>query len=71
MLGLRQSGIPTLRYSDLQLHAAWVEQAIEFGAKWVDRQAGQASESGGVSIEALDALVDRWAFDKKDVLASG
>lgn len=71
VLGLRQSGIPTLRYSDLQLHAAWVEQAIEFGAKWVDRQAGQASESGGVSIEALDALVDRWAFDKKDVLASG
>jgi ATP-dependent DNA helicase RecG len=71
VLGLRQSGIPTLRYSDLQLHAAWVEQSIEFGAKWVDRQAGQASESGGVSIEALDALVDRWAFDKKDVLASG
>lgn len=71
VLGLRQSGIPTLRYSDLQLHAAWVEQAIEFGAKWVDRQAGQASESEGVSIEALDALVDRWAFDKKDVLASG
>jgi len=71
VLGLRQSGIPTLRYSDLQLHAAWVEQAIEFGAKWVDRQAGQASESRGVSIEALDALVDRWAFDKKDVLASG
>ncbi len=71
VLGLRQSGIPTLRYSDLQLHAAWVEQAIEFGAKWVDRQAGQASDSEGVSIEALDALVDRWAFDKKDVLASG
>ena len=71
VLGLRQSGIPTLRYSDLQLHAAWVEQAIEFGAKWVDRQAGQASKSEGVSIEALDALVDRWAFDKKDVLASG
>ena len=71
VLGLRQSGIPTLRYSDLQLHAAWVEQAIEFGAKWVDRQAGQASGSEGVSIEALDALVDRWAFDKKDVLASG
>ncbi len=71
VLGLRQSGIPTLRYSDLQLHAAWVEQAIEFGAKWVDRQAGQASESEGASIEALDALVDRWAFDKKDVLASG
>ena len=71
VLGLRQSGIPTLCYSDLQLHAAWVEQAIEFGAKWVDRQAGQASDSEGVSIEALDALVDRWAFDKKDVLASG
>jgi ATP-dependent DNA helicase RecG len=72
VLGLRQSGIPTLRYSDLQLHAAWVEQAIEFGAKWADRSAASAEPaSAEVSTQAVDALVDRWAYDKKDLLASG
>jgi ATP-dependent DNA helicase RecG len=72
VLGLRQSGLPTLRYSDLQLHAAWVERAIQFGAKWADRPAASAKpESAEVSTHAVDALVDRWAYDKKDLLASG
>ena len=72
VLGLRQSGLPTLRYSDLQLHAVWVERAIQFGAKWADRSAASAEPaSAEVSTQAVDALVDRWAYDKKDLLASG
>ena len=72
VLGLRQSGLPTLRYSDLQLHAVWVERAIQFGAKWADRPVAAAQqESAEVSAQAVDALVDRWAYDKKDLLASG
>jgi len=72
VLGLRQSGLPTLRYSDLQLHAVWVERAIQFGAKWADRSAASAQPaSAEVSTQAVDALVDRWAYDKKDLLASG
>ncbi|MFN4998602.1 MAG: ATP-dependent DNA helicase RecG [Betaproteobacteria bacterium] len=72
VLGLRQSGLPTLRYSDLQLHAVWVERAIQFGAKWADRPAASAQPaSAEVSTQAVDALVDRWAYDKKDLLASG
>lgn len=72
VLGLRQSGLPTLRYSDLQLHAVWVERAIQFGAKWADRPAAPATPaSAEVPTQAVDALVDRWAYDKKDLLASG
>ena len=72
VLGLRQSGLPTLRYSDLQLHAVWVERAIQFGAKWADRPAASAQPaSAEVSTQAVDGLVDRWAYDKKDLLASG
>jgi ATP-dependent DNA helicase RecG len=72
VLGLRQSGLPTLRYSDLQAHAVWVERAIQFGAKWADRPAASAQPaSAEVSTQAVDALVDRWAYDKKDLLASG
>ena len=72
VLGLRQSGLPTLRYSDLQLHAVWVERAIQFGAKWADRPVAAAQqESAEVSAQAVDALVDRWAYDKRDLLASG
>ena len=72
VLGLRQSGLPTLRYSDLQLHAVWVERAIQFGAKWADWPAASAQPaSAEVSAQAVDALVDRWAYDKKDLLASG
>jgi ATP-dependent DNA helicase RecG len=72
VLGLRQSGLPTLRYSDLQLHAVWVERAIQFGAKWADRPVAAAQqESAEVSAQAVDALVDRCAYDKRDLLASG
>ncbi len=72
VLGLRQSGLPTLRYSDLQLHAVWVERAIQFGAKWADRPAASAMPaSEEIPTQAVDALVDRWAYDKKDLLASG
>jgi len=72
VLGLRQSGLPTLRYSDLQLHAVWVERAIQFGAKWADRPAASATPaSEEIPTQAVDALVDRWAYDKKDLLASG
>jgi hypothetical protein len=55
----------------LQLHAVWVERAIQFGAKWADRAASAQPASAEVSAQAVDALVDRWAYDKKDLLASG
>jgi ATP-dependent DNA helicase RecG len=71
-LGLRQSGIPTLKYSDLERDAAWVELAVSFGAKLseAERSATQL-KAIGITRPALDALVDRWAHDKEILLASG
>jgi ATP-dependent DNA helicase RecG len=72
VLGLRQSGIPALRYCDLQLHAVWVERAIGFGAKLSDVLAHpEQARLHGISPQAVDDLIDRWAYDKKGLLASG
>jgi ATP-dependent DNA helicase RecG len=72
VLGLRQSGIPALRYCDLQLHAVWVERAIGFGAKLSDvLEHPEQARLHGISPQAVDDLIDRWAYDKKGLLASG
>lgn len=72
VLGLRQSGIPALRYSDLQVHADWIERAIQFGAELadLDRDPRQATRLG-VAPGAVQALIDRWAYEKEALLASG
>ena len=71
-LGLRQSGIPTLRYCDLERDAVWVERAVAFGAKCAAAGASPSQLAAlGVTVEALERLVDRWAAGKENVLASG
>jgi ATP-dependent DNA helicase RecG len=71
-LGLRQSGIPTLRYSDLERDALWVELAVSFGAKLAasERSVSQL-QALGIAPADLDLLIDRWAFGKEILLASG
>lgn len=71
-LGLRQSGIPTLKYSDLERDAQWVELAVSFGAQLsaAERSATQL-KAMGIARVGLDALVDRWAHEKAILLSSG
>jgi ATP-dependent DNA helicase RecG len=70
-LGLRQSGIPSLRYSDFQKDSLWVELAVRFGAKLIAAEERGDLKTLGVEVADLDALVDRWAFGKEILLASG
>jgi ATP-dependent DNA helicase RecG len=70
-LGLRQSGIPSLRYSDFQKDSLWVELAVRFGAKLIAAEERGDLKTLGVEVKDLDALVDRWAFGKEILLASG
>jgi ATP-dependent DNA helicase RecG len=71
-LGLRQSGIPALKYSDLQKDAVWVERAIGFGAKLAQAlHSPEQLAQLGVEPIAADALLDRWAHGKESLLASG
>jgi ATP-dependent DNA helicase RecG len=71
-LGLRQSGIPTLKYSDLERDAQWVELAVSFGAKLSEAERSTTQlRAIGITGASLDALVDRWAHDKEILLASG
>lgn len=70
-LGLRQSGIPSLRYSDFQKDSLWVELAVRFGAKLISAEEHGELQTLGVGQGDLDALVDRWAFGKEILLASG
>jgi ATP-dependent DNA helicase RecG len=70
-LGLRQSGIPSLRYSDFQKDSLWVELAVRFGAKLIAAEERGDLKTLGVDVADLDALVDRWAFGKEILLASG
>ncbi len=70
-LGLRQSGIPSLRYSDFQKDSLWVELAVRFGAKLISAEEHGELQTLGVGQDDLDALVDRWAFGKEILLASG
>lgn len=71
-LGLRQSGVPSLRYSDIAFHAALIEQAVAFGAKLAQAESSPEQLAAiGVRVQDLDALVDRWAYGKEALLASG
>jgi ATP-dependent DNA helicase RecG len=71
-LGVRQSGVPSLRYSDLHAHVLLVEQAVAFGAKlaMLDEPSAIGAPKG-ITPAALDAVIDRWAFGKETLLASG
>jgi len=71
-LGLKQSGLPTLRYSDFQRDAVWVDLAISFGAELADAApVPEKLAALGVTPAGLEALVDRWAFGKESFLAGG
>jgi ATP-dependent DNA helicase RecG len=71
-LGVRQSGVPALRYSDFERDALLVEQAVAFGAKLAQaEQPAMADGASGIPRQALDALIDRWAPGKETLLASG
>lgn len=71
-LGVRQSGVPSLRYSDLEKDVLLVEKAVSFAAKLI---AAESAPLGAAAARAdagpLDALIDRWAFGKESLLASG
>lgn len=71
-LGVRQSGVPSLRYSDLEKDVVLVEKAVAFAAKLIAAESAQTGQAAvGVNAGPLDALVDRWAFGKELLLASG
>ncbi len=71
-LGLRQSGVPALQYSDLQKDALWVEKAVAFGAKLAQGLgAPDDLQALGVKPEDIDQLMERWAYGKETLLASG
>lgn len=71
-LGVRQSGVPSLRYSDLEKDVLLVEKAVAFAAKLMAAEGSRKGPvAGGAPAGALDALVDRWAFGKESLLASG
>jgi ATP-dependent DNA helicase RecG len=71
LLGLRQSGVPALRYCDFQRDALWVDRAVGFGAKWCAARSAQEVDEHGVTPADLDRLVQRWAFDRETLMASG
>ena len=71
-LGLRQSGVPTLRYCDLERDALWIERAVAFGAQCAAaEQSGPQLATLGVTTSALEALVARWAAGRETLLSSG
>ncbi len=71
-LGLRQSGVPTLRYCDLERDALWIERAVAFGAQCAAaEQSGPQLATLGVTTSALEALVARWAAGRETLLPSG
>lgn len=71
-LGMRQSGVPSLRYSDLERDALWVGRAVAFGAQLADADGeGAMTSVPGVSRAALDALISRWTPGREVLLASG
>jgi ATP-dependent DNA helicase RecG len=70
-LGLRQSGVPSLRYCDFQRDAVWVDRAVGFGAKWCGAHGAGNVDERGIKPADLDSLVQRWAFDRETLMASG
>jgi ATP-dependent DNA helicase RecG len=70
-LGLRQSGVPSLRYCDFQRDAVWVDRAVGFGAKWCGAHGAGNVDERGIKPADLDSLIQRWAFDRETLMASG
>jgi len=71
ILGMRQSGDPELRFTDLVRDQALVNAAVTFGQQIaMSYDDSRALQAVGVSKEAIDSLLSRWARRADDVLTS-
>ncbi|NBT35406.1 MAG: ATP-dependent DNA helicase RecG, partial [Betaproteobacteria bacterium] len=72
LLGMRQSGEPSLRFSDLSRDRVWVDYAVRFGAELCEALDSE-ERLGALAIEAEDlrSLLERWALRADDLLISG
>lgn len=71
ILGMRQSGDPELRFTDLVRDQALVQAAVAFGQQIaLSYDDSRALQEIGVSKEAIDSLLSRWARSADDVLTS-
>jgi ATP-dependent DNA helicase RecG len=71
ILGMRQSGDPELRFTDLVRDQALVQAAVSFGQQIASSyDDSRALQEIGVSQEAIDSLLSRWARSADDVLTS-
>ncbi|NDF04219.1 MAG: hypothetical protein EB068_03810 [Betaproteobacteria bacterium] len=72
LLGMRQSGEPSLRFSDLSRDRVWVDYAVRFGAELCEALDSE-ERLGALAIEAEDlrSLLERWAHRADDLLISG
>jgi ATP-dependent DNA helicase RecG len=71
LLGMRQSGEPSLRFSDLTRDQDLVAFAVEYGQRLIAAWSDPVAQSAlGVSMAQLHALLDRWAHQADDLLTS-
>lgn len=71
ILGMRQSGEPELRFTDLVRDQALVQAAVSYGQKVaLAYDDPLALQEMGISKEAIDSLLNRWARSADDVLTS-
>lgn len=71
LLGMRQSGDPDLRFTDLVRDQALVQSAVALGQEIArSYEDDKALTSIGVPRSAIDALLDRWARGADDILTS-
>jgi ATP-dependent DNA helicase RecG len=71
LLGMRQSGEPSLRFSDLTRDQDLVAFAVEYGQRLIAAWSDPLAQSAlGVSMPQLHALLDRWAHQADDLLTS-
>ncbi len=69
LLGVRQSGEPSLRFSDLSRD----QRLIEYAVDWAERHlnaSGDLLSGANVSPEQIEALLNRWAHGRDRFLAS-
>ncbi|MFZ9812118.1 MAG: hypothetical protein ACO3DD_03415, partial [Burkholderiaceae bacterium] len=65
------SGDPELRFTDLVRDQALVQAAVSFGQQIASSyDDSRALQEIGVSQEAIDSLLSRWARSADDVLTS-
>ncbi|MEY4001509.1 MAG: hypothetical protein RI968_627, partial [Pseudomonadota bacterium] len=69
LLGVRQSGEPSLRFSDLSRD----QRLIEYAVDWAERHlsvSGDLLSGANVSPEQIEALLNRWAYGRDRFLTS-